>query len=223
MKGRIEIHPSLLAADFSRLGEAVSGLQAAGADGVHCDSMDGMYVPNITFGPMVIKAIRPHTQLPLCCHLMVAQPERYIDAFVKAGANEITIHAEACIHLHSALQQIRAAGVRAGVALNPSTPLCMVENVFGDMDLLLVMTVNPGFGGQGFISSMLPKIAIARQMAEELNPDLDIAVDGGIDAQTAPEVARAGANVLVAGTAVFGAPEGIASACAAVRAAAENA
>lgn len=219
---RIEIHPSLLAADFSKLGESVSGLQAAGADAVHCDVMDGRFVPNISFGPMVVKAIKPHTQIPLYCHLMIEQPEHYIDAFVAAGAGEITVHAEACVHLHRVLQQIKAAGVRAGVALNPSTPLCMVENVYADMDVLLIMTVNPGFGGQGFIKSMLPKIAIARQMAEELNPGLDIAVDGGIDVATAPDVARAGANALIAGTAVFGHPAGIADACAAIRTAAEN-
>lgn len=219
---KIEIHPSLLAADFSKLGESVSGLQAAGADAVHCDVMDGRFVPNISFGPMVVKAIRPHTELPLCCHLMIEQPELYIEAFAAAGAYEITVHAEACIHLHRVLQQIKAAGLRAGVALNPSTPLCMVENVYADMDVLLIMSVNPGFGGQSFIPSALSKIAVARQMAEELNPDLDIAVDGGIDVATTPDVARAGANFLIAGTAVFGDPAGIASACAAIRSAAEN-
>lgn len=218
---KIEIHPSLLAADFSKLGDAVSGLQAAGADAVHCDVMDGRFVPNISFGPLVVKAIKPYTQLPLCCHLMIEHPENYVDAFVAAGASEITVHAEACIHLHRVLQQIKATGVRAGVALNPSTPLCMVENVFADMDALLIMTVNPGFGGQSFIPSMASKIAIARQMAEELNPGLDIAVDGGIDVATTPEVVRAGANSLIAGTAVFGDPAGVANACAAIRAAAE--
>lgn len=220
---QIEIHPSLLSADFSNLGKAVAGLQEAGAGAVHCDVMDGRFVPNITFGPLVVKAIKPHTQLPLCCHLMIEQPERYIDAFAEAGAHEITVHAEACVHLHRVLQQIKATGVRAGVSLNPSTPLCMVENVFGDMDVLLIMTVNPGFGGQCFIPAMTPKIAIARQMAEELNPELDIAVDGGIDVATTPEVVRAGANYLIAGTAVFGDPAGIASACAALKAAAEKA
>jgi ribulose-phosphate 3-epimerase len=220
VKREIEIHPSLLAADFSDLGKAVAGLDGCGADAVHCDVMDGRFVPNISFGPMVVKAIRPHTKLPLCCHLMIEEPERYVDAFVEAGASEITVHAEACIHLHRVLQQIKATGARAGVALNPATPLCMVENVYGDMDVLLIMTVNPGFGGQSFIREMLPKIATARQMADELNPNLDIAVDGGIDVGTAHDVVRAGANVLIAGTSIFGNPAGVADACAALRSAA---
>jgi len=223
MSKRVEIHPSLLAADFGNLSKAVDSVADCGAEALHCDVMDGRFVPNITFGPMVIKAIKPHTSLPMCCHLMIEQPENYIRAFAEAGAAEITVHAEACVHLHRALQLIKAAGVRAGVALNPSTPLCMVENVYADMDVLLVMTVNPGFGGQSFIREMVPKIGVARQMAEELNPDLDIAVDGGIDVDTAPEVVAAGANVLIAGTAIFGSANGVAEACAAIRGAAERA
>lgn len=223
MSKRVEIHPSLLAADFGNLSKAVSSVSDCGAAAIHCDVMDGRFVPNITFGPLVVKAIKPYTQLPLCCHLMIEQPERFIEAFAEAGAAEITVHAEACVHLHRALQQIKAKGVRAGVALNPSTPLCLIENVYADMDLLLIMTVNPGFGGQTFIREMLPKIGLARQMAEELNPGLDIGVDGGIDVDTIAEVVRAGANVLIAGTAVFGNPTGVAEACAALRAAAERA
>ena len=222
MSRPVRLYPSLLAADFSNLSKAVASVSECGADAIHCDIMDGRFVPNISFGPLVVKAIRPHTKLPLCCHLMIEQPERYIEAFVEAGAREITVHAEACVHLHSVLQQIKAAGVKAGVALNPSTPLCAVENVFADMDLLLIMTVNPGFGGQSFIREMLPKIAVARQMANELNPDLDIAVDGGIDVNTTPEVVHAGANVLIVGTSVFGNPAGVADACAALRSAAER-
>ena len=221
MSMKLEIHPSLLASDFSNLGKAVGDIDGC-ADAVHCDVMDGRFVPNISFGPLVVKAIRPHTALPLCCHLMIEQPELYVGAFADAGASEITVHAEACIHLHRVLQQIKATGAKAGVALNPSTPLCMVENVYADLDVLLIMSVNPGFGGQSFIEAMLPKIAMARQMAEELNPDLDIAVDGGIDVGTTREVVQAGANVLIAGTSVFGNPAGVADACAALRSAAEG-
>jgi len=223
MDKQIEIHPSLLAADFANLNKAVSSVSECGAEGIHCDVMDGRFVPNITFGPLVISAIKPHTKLPLCCHLMIVEPERYIEAFAEAGAAEITVHAEACPHLHRTLQQIKATGAKAGVALNPSTPLCVLEHVFTEMDFLLVMTVNPGFGGQTFIREMLPKIGVARRMAEELNPDLNIGVDGGIDVDTAPEVVRAGANVLIAGTSVFGNSAGVAEACASLRTVAESA
>jgi len=201
---QVSVHPSLLAADFSNLRGAVESLKGSGSGGVHCDIMDGHFVPNITFGPLVVNAIKPLTDIPLFCHLMIEQPELYVEKFVEAGACEITVHAEACVHLHRVLQQIKATGVRAGVALNPSTPLCFIENVITDMDLLLIMTVNPGFGGQSFIPTMLPKITEARGMADKANPALDIAVDGGIDVVTAPDVVRAGANVLIAGTAVFG-------------------
>lgn len=219
---KVELHPSLLASDFSNLGKAVSDVQKCGADAVHCDVMDGHFVPNITFGPLVVSAIRPHTQLPLCCHLMIEHPQLYIERFAEAGASEITVHAEACIHLHRTIQQIKATGVKAGVALNPSTPLCFIEHVLSDIDVLLIMTVNPGFGGQSFIEGMLSKIATARMMAEEINPELDIAVDGGIDAGTAASVVRAGANVLIAGTAVFGYPGGMAEGCKAIMTAAEG-
>jgi len=223
MSKRVKIYPSLLAADFGNLAKAVSSAADCGADAIHCDIMDGRFVPNITFGPLVVRAIKPHTPLPICCHLMIEQPEDFIEAFAEAGAAEITVHAEACVHLHRVLQQIKAAGVEAGVALNPSTPLCLVENVLADIDLLLIMTVNPGFGGQTFIRETLPKIALARRMAEKVNPGLDIAVDGGIDTETTPEVVRAGANVLIAGTFVFGNASGVTDACAALRAAAERA
>ncbi|MCE5315554.1 MAG: ribulose-phosphate 3-epimerase [Armatimonadota bacterium] len=200
---RIIIAPSLLAADFSNLQKDVSAAQECGADALHCDVMDGHFVPNITFGPMIIKAVRKLTNLPLLVHLMIEKPELYIENFVKAGASEITVHAEACTHLHRTLQSIKALGVPAGVALNPHTPLCMLENVITDLDVALIMTVNPGFGGQSFIESMLPKIAALRAMAEEAGVSIDISVDGGIDAKTAPKVVRAGANVLVAGSSVY--------------------
>lgn len=214
---RVKIFPSLLAADFGSLSRSVGSLDATSADAVHCDVMDGRFVPNISFGPMVVKAVKPHTRLPLCCHLMIEQPENYIDEFVEAGAVEISVHAEACVHLHRVIQQIKATGIHAGVALNPSTPLCMVENIISDLDMLLIMTVNPGFGGQRFIPEMLSKIAQARQLADEFNPELDIAVDGGIDASTAPSVVEVGANILIAGTAVFGHPDGVVAACSELR------
>lgn len=220
---RIELHPSLLAADFSNLGRAVESVRDCGADAIHCDIMDGHFVPNITFGPLVLSAIKPHTDLPLYCHLMIERPELYVERFVEAGAAEVTVHAEACVHLHRTLQQIKATGARAGIALNPSTPLCFVEHVLADADVLLIMTVNPGFGGQSFIEGMLSKISVARQMAEELNPELDIAVDGGIDAKTTPRVVEAGANVLIAGTAVFGHRDGVAEGCREIVSAAEGA
>lgn len=223
MMKRVELHPSLLAADFSNLGKAVSDVRDCGADAIHCDIMDGHFVPNITFGPLVVSAIKPHTDLPLCCHLMIERPELFIERFVEAGASEVTVHAETCPHLHRTLQQIKATGARAGIALNPSTPLCSIENVLADADALLIMTVNPGFGGQSFIEGMLMKIAVARQMAEELNPELDIAVDGGIDAGTALSVVKAGANVLIAGTAVFGHPRGMAEGCREIMSAVEGA
>lgn len=219
----VEIHPSLLSADFSNLGKDVRAAQECGAEAIHCDIMDGHFVPNITFGPLVVAAIRPVTNLPLCCHLMIERPELYVEKFAEVGANEITVQAEACVHLHRVLQQIRATGARAGVALNPHTPLCMIEHVIADMDVLLVMTVNPGFGGQEFIEAMLPKIADARSVADGVNPDLDIAVDGGIDSITAPRVVEAGANVLIAGTAVFANGMPPVEACQALRMAAESA
>lgn len=220
---QVKIFPSLLAADFSNLAKDVAAVDGCGANGLHCDIMDGHFVPNITFGPLVVSAIKPHTSLPLYVHLMIERPEDYIEAFAEAGASEITVHAEACVHLHRTIQRVKGLGVDVGVALNPSSPLCLVENVISDIDVLLIMTVNPGFGGQTFIETMLPKIERARCMAEEAGVDLDIAVDGGIDTQTAPKVVRAGANVLIAGTSVFNNGTSVREACSALRLAAETA
>ncbi len=219
----LKILPSLLAADFSNLARDVAAVEQCGPAGLHCDIMDGHFVPNITFGPLVVKAIRPLTRLPLYVHLMIEHPELYIQAFADAGANEISVHPEACMHLHRVIQQIKSTGAGAGVALNPSTPLCAIENVITDIDSILVMTVNPGFGGQSFIETMLPKIERARRMADDAGVDLDIAVDGGIDVGTAPRVVGAGANALVAGTSIFGADRSPSEACSALKFAADTA
>lgn len=213
----IRLLPSLLSADFGELSKDIAAAEAAGADGLHCDIMDGHFVPNITFGAMVVKAVRKRTTLPLNVHLMIENADRYVKDFAEAGANEILVHPEACVHLHRVVQQIKACGIPAGCALNPSTPLCVIEHVLGDIDQVLVMTVNPGFGGQAFIESMLPKIEAVREMAEKAGADIDIAVDGGIDAETAARVARAGANVLVAGSSVYASKLGVSKACELIR------
>ncbi len=197
--------PSLLAADFARLGEEAHSVEVAGADWLHLDVMDGHFVPNISFGPLVLKALRPHTRLPFDVHLMIAPVDPYIDAFAEAGADHITVHAEAGPHLHRTLQRIRACGCRAGVALNPGTPALMVEPVLDAIDQILVMTVNPGFGGQSFLHSQLEKIRALRAMVGER--PIVIGVDGGVTAETASPCLAAGATMMVAGTSVFGAAD----------------
>jgi ribulose-phosphate 3-epimerase len=200
----IKIAPSILSADFSRLGEQVKQADDAGADYIHVDVMDGHFVPNITMGPLVVAAIRPVTRLPLDVHLMIESPEKYIGDFARAGADIITVHQEACAHLHRVVEQVKEAGKRAGVAINPATPVQTLEEILPFVDLVLVMTVNPGFGNQAFIETMPKKIAAMRKMIDERGLNVELEVDGGIQRETASIAATAGASVLVAGTAIFG-------------------
>ncbi len=218
----VKLAPSILSADFGRLGEQVREAEEAGADYIHIDVMDGHFVPNITIGPLVLRSIRPLTSLPLDVHLMIENPEDHIDAFAHAGADLITVHVEVCAHLHRVIQQIHDRGIQAGVALNPATPLGTLEEILPDVELVLVMSVNPGFGGQEFVGGALDKIRRLRSWLDERGLSAEIQVDGGINAATIGKVAAAGATVLVAGSAVYGAKEGIGAAIATLRQAAER-
>jgi ribulose-phosphate 3-epimerase len=216
----VKVAPSILSADFARLGEQVAEVEAGGADYVHVDVMDGHFVPNITIGPLVVRAVRRSTTLPVDVHLMIESPERYLADFCAAGADNLSVHVETCPHLHRTIQQIKELGCRAGVVLNPSTPVVAIEEVLPYVDLVLVMTVNPGFGGQVLIESTLTKIQRVRMLLDELGSAAELEVDGGVDPETAHWVSEAGATVLVAGSAVFGVQGGIAAAISKIRAAA---
>ena len=202
--GDKKIAPSILSADFSRLGEEIRKVEDAGADWIHVDVMDGAFVPNITVGPFILEAVRKVTALPLDVHLMIERPEQYISEFADAGADIITVHFEACTHLHRTIQAIKEKGKKAGVSVNPATPLVSIKYVLGDIDLLLIMSVNPGFGGQRFIPSALEKIKKARQMIDKIGADVSIEVDGGVKLENIGEVASAGADIFVSGSGVFG-------------------
>ena len=199
-----KIAPSILSADFTRLGEEIKAVEEAGADYIHIDVMDGHFVPNITVGPMIVKAARKATDLPLDVHLMIESPEMYIDDFVKVGSDLITVHVETVTHLHRLLEVIRDAGVKAGAALNPATPLSSIDYVLRHLDMVVLMTVNPGFGGQSFIPEVLPKISELKKIIVQKGIEVDIEVDGGINVKNIAQAAQAGANVFVAGNAIFG-------------------
>ncbi|PQD95906.1 ribulose-phosphate 3-epimerase [Pradoshia eiseniae] len=199
----VKIAPSILSADFSKLGSEIKDVERGGADWIHIDVMDGHFVPNITIGPLIVEAVRPITKLTLDVHLMIENPDQYIEAFAKAGADYITVHAEACTHLHRTIQLIKSFGVKAGVVLNPATPPSVLDYVLEDLDLVLLMTVNPGFGGQAFIPSVLDKIEKVRNMIDEKGLSIDIEIDGGVNPETARLCVERGATVLVAGSAIY--------------------
>jgi ribulose-phosphate 3-epimerase len=203
----VKIAPSILSADFARLGEEIRDVEQGGADYIHVDVMDGHFVPNITIGPLIVEAIRPVTKLPLDVHLMIENPDQYIEAFAKAGADYITVHVEACRHLHRTLQHIKSFGVKAGVVINPATPVETIQHVIEDVDMVLLMSVNPGFGGQKFIPAVLSKIRQVKDLASSINPGLEIEIDGGVNGETAKQCIEAGATVLVAGSAVYNAKD----------------
>src|SRR5215467_1660084 len=220
--GHLQIAPSLLSADFAALGDAIARAERGGADLIHVDVMDGHFVPNLTIGPPVVKSLRNVSHVPLDVHLMIDDPDRYAEAFVEAGAASLTVHVEAVVHLHRTVQLIKSLGVKAGVALNPATPISALEQIAGDVDYVLVMTVNPGFGGQTFIPRSTSKVRAVRELLRREGSSAPIEVDGGIDVHTAPAIVAAGADILVAGNAIFGArdPE---AAIRELRAAAESA
>jgi ribulose-phosphate 3-epimerase len=219
----IKLAPSILAADFARLGEQVLEAEQAGADRIHIDVMDGHFVPNISVGPLIVRSLRPVTRLPLEVHLMIENPDHFIDEFAQAGADGIIVHREGARHLHRTVQRIRHLGKRVGVAINPATPASLLEAILHELDLVLVMTVNPGFGGQQFVKNTLKSIRRVSEMIRETQPACEIEVDGGIDASTAPRVVQAGASVLVAGTSIFRAEGGVQAGAEQIRAAVRQA
>ena len=218
-KGIVKLAPSILSADFARLGQQVADAERAGADRIHIDVMDGHFVPNLSMGAPIVQSLRRVTRLPLEIHLMISDPDFFLDEFVEAGSDSFLVHWEGNANLHRTVQRIKALGKRAGVVINPATPAAMLEEILPDVEQVLVMTVNPGFGHQHFLSTTLPKIRRVRQMIDQMKPGCDVEVDGGIDADTAPLAVTAGANILVAGTAIFGQSEGVTAAMTRLRAA----
>jgi ribulose-phosphate 3-epimerase len=214
----VKLAPSILAADFARLGEQVAEAEKAGADRIHVDVMDGHFVPNLSMGAPIVQSLRRVTRLPLEIHLMISDPDSFLDEFVEAGSDSFLVHWEGNANLHRTIQRIKALGKRAGVVINPATPAAVLEEILQDVEQVLIMTVNPGFGHQHFLPTTLPKIRRVRQMIEQFKPGCDVEVDGGIDAETAPLAVDAGANVLVAGTAIFGESEGVTAAMTRLRA-----